>query len=70
MPADVTVAPTSTAPPLVPPEPIEPGDRFRIASISKVITAIVVLQFVEAGQLRLDEPVGAALADQVGRHDQ
>ncbi len=47
-------------------EPIEPGDRFRIASISKVITAIVVLQLVEAGQLGLDEAVGQRLADLVG----
>ena len=31
-------------------------DRFRIASICKVITAIVVLQLVEAGQLGLDDP--------------
>lgn len=57
---------TTTLPAGPPPEPIEPGDRFRIASISKVITAIVVLQLVEAGQLGLDEPVGARLAEQVG----
>ena len=48
------------------PEPIEAGDRFRIASISKVITAIVVLQLVEAGQLGLDDPVGERLAAHVG----
>ena len=48
------------------PEPIEPGDRFRIASISKVITAIVVLQMVEAGQLGLDDAVGERLAAHVG----
>jgi D-alanyl-D-alanine carboxypeptidase len=45
---------------------IGPDDRFRIASISKVITAIVVLQLVEAGQLGLDDPVGGRLADLVG----
>jgi D-alanyl-D-alanine carboxypeptidase len=41
-------------------------DRFRIASISKVITATVVLQLVDAGFLRLDEPVGQRLADSLG----
>jgi CubicO group peptidase (beta-lactamase class C family) len=45
---------------------IESNDRFRIASISKVITAIVVLQLVEAGQLGLDDPVGGRLAELVG----
>ena len=44
------------------------GDRFRIASICKVITAIVVLQLVEAGQLGLDEPVGERLAAARRRH--
>ena len=38
-------------------------DRFRIASISKVITATVVLQLVDAGFLQLDEPVGQRLAE-------
>ena len=47
-------------------EPTEPGDRFRIASISKVITAIVVLQLVEAGRVGLDDAVGWAIAEQVG----
>ena len=41
-------------------------DRFRIASISKVVTATVVLQLVDAGFLQLDEPVGQRLADVVG----
>jgi D-alanyl-D-alanine carboxypeptidase len=41
-------------------------DRFRIASISKVVTATVVLQLVDAGELRLDEPVGSWLAAIVG----
>ena len=45
---------------------IAPEDRFRIASISKVITAIVVLQLVEAGQLRIDDAVGSRLAQLVG----
>jgi D-alanyl-D-alanine carboxypeptidase len=47
-------------------EPTETGDRFRIASISKVLTAVVVLQLVEQGRLGLDQPVGWALASAVG----
>jgi len=46
--------------------PAEPEHRFRIASLSKLITGIVVLQLVEDGQLRLDEPVGGRLARRVG----
>ena len=42
-------------------------DRFRIASISKVVTATVVLQLVDAGFLQLDQPVGQRLADLLGR---
>ncbi|CAN5719915.1 MAG: serine hydrolase domain-containing protein [Ilumatobacteraceae bacterium] len=57
VPAEVAVAPV---------ESIETADRFRIASISKVMTSIVALQLVEAGQLGLDDPVGARLAQQVG----
>lgn len=48
------------------PEPVQPTDRFRIASISKTITAITVLQLVEEGRVGLDEPVGARIADLVG----
>jgi D-alanyl-D-alanine carboxypeptidase len=44
----------------------EPVDRFRIASISKVITAIVTLQLVEDGLLALDEPVGGRVASYLG----
>lgn len=47
-------------------EPTEPADRFRVASISKVVTAIVVLQLVEAGALGLDQAVGGAIAAKVG----
>ncbi len=46
--------------------PAEVTDRFRIASISKTITAIVVLQLVEEGLVGLDEPVGARLAAALG----
>ncbi|HEU4841401.1 MAG TPA: serine hydrolase domain-containing protein [Ilumatobacteraceae bacterium] len=47
-------------------EPAEAGDRFRIASISKVVTAIVVLQLVEAGRLGLDQAVGGTIAQGLG----
>jgi D-alanyl-D-alanine carboxypeptidase len=44
----------------------EPVDRFRIASVSKVITAIVTLQLVEDGLLAIDEPVGERVASYLG----
>jgi D-alanyl-D-alanine carboxypeptidase len=44
-------------------EPTEVGDRFRIASISKTVTAIVVMQLVEEGLLTLDDPIGQMLID-------
>ncbi len=37
--------------------PMEPWHRTRIGSVSKVLTAIGVLQLVDAGELRLDQPV-------------
>lgn len=40
------------------PMPTTPTDKFRIASISKVLTATVTMELVESGQLSLDEPVG------------
>ena len=61
-----TVLETTTTIPGEPPEAVELGDRFRIASISKVITATVVLQLVEAGQLSLDAPIGDRLVALVG----
>lgn len=42
--------------------PVEPDALFRIASISKPITAVAVLQLVEQGRLRLDDRVTALLA--------
>lgn len=36
---------------------VEPNTRFRIASVSKPITAVAVLQLVESGKLKLDDPV-------------
>lgn len=47
-------------------DPVETTDRFRIASISKTVTAIVTMQLVEEGLLTLDEPVGAILVDHLG----
>lgn len=35
--------------------------RFRIGSMSKMFTAVAVLQLAQAGKLRLDEPVGSYL---------
>lgn len=49
-----------------PADPAEPTDRFRVASISKTITAIVAMQLVEAGVLGLDEPIGNVVAGYVG----
>jgi CubicO group peptidase (beta-lactamase class C family) len=52
-------------------EPITPDTQFRIASLSKSFTAFAVMRLVEAGQIRLDEPVrrylpGFRLADAAG----
>ncbi len=45
---------------------VTPSDRFRIASISKVITAITALSLVEDGLIGLDEPVGQRAAFEAG----
>ena len=45
---------------------VEVGDRYRVASISKVVTAITTLRLVEQGLIGLDDPVGARLAARVG----
>lgn len=42
--------------------PVEAGTAFRIGSITKTMTTLLVLQLVEAGRVSLDEPV-AALVD-------
>ncbi len=47
-------------------DPVEVGDRYRIASISKVVTAVTVLRLVEQGAIGLDDPVGARIAARVG----
>ncbi len=38
-------------------KPVQPDSRFRLASISKSITAVAVMQAVEQGCLKLDDPV-------------
>src|SRR5829696_3643748 len=42
---------------------VDPTATFRIASITKVFVAVTVLQLVEEGVLRLDEPVSTYLPD-------
>jgi D-alanyl-D-alanine carboxypeptidase len=42
-----------------------PDTPVRIASVSKMFTAVVVLQLVEEGRLTLDEPIAAWLPDSV-----
>ncbi len=46
--------------------PVEPASLFRIASISKPITAVAVLQLVEQGKLELDEPAFARFGEDPG----
>jgi N-acyl-D-amino-acid deacylase len=43
-------------------EPVQPTSLFRIASVSKAITAVAVLTLVDAGQLALDDTVFPLLA--------
>lgn len=43
-----------------------PDTRFRVASISKIVTAVVLLQLVQEGRVGLDQPVGGLLADALG----
>lgn len=38
-------------------EPVQPESLFRIASVSKPITAVAILKLVEQGQLKLDDKV-------------
>ncbi|MDX2382082.1 MAG: serine hydrolase domain-containing protein [Acidimicrobiia bacterium] len=50
----------------LPVDAAEPQDRFRIASISKTLTAITLLGLVEDGIVGLDEPIGRRVAEHVG----
>lgn len=45
--------------------PMQPKDRFAIASISKTFVAVVVLQLVEEGELDLEERIDAYLPEEV-----
>lgn len=47
-------------------EAVDTTDRFRVASISKTITAITALRLVESGVLTLDDPVGSMLVEHLG----
>ena len=47
-------------------EAVDVLDRFRIASISKTITAITTLRLVENGTLTLDDPVGSVVVEHLG----
>src|SRR5688572_18999171 len=38
-------------------EPVQPDSLFRIASVSKSITAVAILRLMEQGQLKLDHKV-------------
>ena len=42
--------------------PVTPETPFQIASITKALTAVAVLQLVEAGRVALDDPVGRHLS--------
>jgi N-acyl-D-amino-acid deacylase len=50
--------------------PVRPDAQFRIASISKPITAVVIMQLVEAGKLALDAPAFALLGHQATLQDE
>lgn len=47
-------------------EAVSTADRFRIASISKTVSTITMLQLVEEGLVGLDDPVGGIVASAVG----
>ncbi len=44
-------------------QPMQPDTQVRIASISKVFTAVVILQLVEEGKIDLDAPVASWFPD-------
>jgi D-alanyl-D-alanine carboxypeptidase len=46
-------------------KPMTPDTRVRIASISKVFTAVVILQLVEEGRIELDAPLATWFPDLV-----
>ncbi|MFO1162901.1 MAG: serine hydrolase domain-containing protein [Reyranellaceae bacterium] len=40
---------------------VTPGSRFYVASVGKMITAVAILQLVDQGRIRLDQPVSEIL---------
>jgi N-acyl-D-amino-acid deacylase len=44
-------------------EPVTPSSLFRIASVSKPVTAVAIMQLVDADKLELDTPVSSILKD-------
>ena len=46
--------------------PVNIDTNFRIASVSKILTAVTVLKLVEQGLLQLDEPIVGLVADTLG----
>src|SRR5260221_7490721 len=42
---------------------LEPSSIFRLASMTKLVTAVAVMQLVDEGRLSLDAPVGAILPE-------
>jgi peptidoglycan/LPS O-acetylase OafA/YrhL/CubicO group peptidase (beta-lactamase class C family) len=50
-------------------QPIQPATQVRIASISKVFTAVVILQLVEEGKIGLDTPLTTWFPDLVPNSD-
>jgi CubicO group peptidase (beta-lactamase class C family) len=49
------------------PEPMRRDSIFRIASMTKPVTAVAALMLIEAGKLRLDEPVDRLLPELANR---
>ena len=43
------------------PEPMTLDSVFRIASMTKAITATAAMQLIETGRIRLDQPIGELL---------
>jgi N-acyl-D-amino-acid deacylase len=43
--------------------PVTPDTRFRLGSLAKPVTAVATMQLVDAGRLRLDQPVLPLLAE-------
>jgi D-alanyl-D-alanine carboxypeptidase len=47
--------------------PNTPATRFRVGSMNKMFTAVAVLQLVQDGKIKLDDPVGKYLRDYPNR---